>query len=154
MPQLSRRRIIRLAGVASAGGLTGCSALSDSGPDPYQFVSISATNDTQQPRTFHFVVLEDDELVYGVSPTVPASEAGTVESIELEGYPTERRVYDFYVRLDSDANDEWQQFPAETISETCLDLSINVEALPDSTGAEVRMRKDIDPDGCEPSPTS
>jgi hypothetical protein len=154
MPDVSRRRILRLAGVASTGGFTGCSALSDDGSEPQEIAFIRAVNDTPQPRTIQFIVLEDDELVYGVSPTVPAAVDGVGQSYEFEGLPTEPGLYDIYARLGGSEDGPWQQFPAGTFPERCLRIRIDIEADPDAAGPELGVTYGVDPNICESSPTS
>lgn len=154
MRDVSRRQILRLTGVASAGGATGCSALSDDEPDPHEFGFIKAVNDTPQPVTVHFLVLEDDELVYGVSPTVPAAVDGVGQSFDFEGAPTEPGVYDIYARLGSSDDGEWQQFPAGTFPERCLELRLDIEAAPDDTGPALGAKYSVGPVSCGQSPTT
>lgn len=154
MYHVSRRRLIRLAGAVSASGFTGCSALSDDEPEPQQFGFIRAVNDTAKPWTVHFVVLEDDELVYGVSPTVPAAVDGVGQTYEFEGVPTEPGVYDIYARLGGSDGGEWQQFPAGTFPENCLEVRLNIEADTEADGTVLGVTYFVDADSCESSPTS
>lgn len=144
----TRRRVLGLAGVLSLGGLAGCAGWTDDGPEPYQFVSITINNNTNERQTVELVVVENERLVYGASPTVSASGNSDGQSErELSGYPTEPGTYSFYVRLDENGTTEWKRFRPDDIAVPCLKMILDIEPTDDGP-ATLGVKKDIDGDSC------
>ncbi|WP_435066817.1 hypothetical protein [Haloplanus sp. C73] len=140
---LSRRALLRGAGVALAGSLAGCGM-----PDtPSQLGALDVVNPDTQSYTVHVLLFEGESLVYWASKRVPAATDDELGTATFDGYPEGIEPTRLLARLEGGSLSTAARFDFTAHDADCLGLQLEVDE--EATPTDLLVWYTTDPEACE-----